>query len=98
MTVTRIESDTETIEHLDFESAIVCEVMDECEAPAEYIVAAKCCGTRVLACEDCLFMMLDLFKKMDEYGWPEGRCVHCSAIVETADYLYVIGRVNDRHS
>jgi hypothetical protein len=66
----KVEDDTITIDHLDFEHDIMCDVID-CEESAEWKFVLSCCGVTMFHCEECFWMTI---KMKAERGLRHDKC------------------------
>lgn len=86
------ETDTEvgTIEHLDFEPDLVCEIPAGCDRAAVVNVRTKCCGKACLYCDAHLRKLLELTA-----GARVVKCIRCcktgGSLEEIADIIRLGG-------
>lgn len=79
-----LDTDTsiESIEALDFEVQLPCELMDECPKVAEWRVLHTCCNAMWLACTHC---MKRSEKHIREWKFP--KCAACARPITIDQYV-----------
>lgn len=86
------KSDVETIEHLDFEPTINCDLPKiGCENPATWLMRMKCCGATWPACDPCRASYLRWVDKTDATPRVNAKCGTCGhrfpTVADSAEFL-----------